>query len=195
MLGIDDVSKYICDKLIDMLETTPFHEIKITEFVKYAKIGRSTFYNYFDSLYDVLQRIEDDLLAELELKQAIEIFMAHMEEAENKSDGTESCFMPILVHYKKNRRTYSVLMGKNGDPYFEIRISQMILSLCRMATEELGPKYPENKQNLMYSYIAGGVASSLKWMATHMDDYDFDDFTDVLFLLSHSIMELLEPNC
>lgn len=54
--------KLICEKLLDILEITPFQTIKVTEFVRFAGISRSCFYLYFDSIYSVVQKLEDDFI-------------------------------------------------------------------------------------------------------------------------------------
>ena len=111
MPRVVDKETLICEKLIEMMEDTSFFDIKVTDFVKFAGVSRSMFYLYFNSLYDVLQKIEDDfidgLLSEKEVVSSTKI------KRDNKIDST---IIAKTEYIKKNKKILRVLTGKNGDP-------------------------------------------------------------------------------
>ena len=84
-----NLEKYICSKFLEMMDKTPFYKMKVLEFSKYAKIGRSTFYTYFDSMAAVAQRIEDQLLDGLE-----ETF--DLMDSESYADDRNACCEAIV---------------------------------------------------------------------------------------------------
>ncbi|MGN1155087.1 MAG: TetR/AcrR family transcriptional regulator, partial [Agathobacter sp.] len=55
----------IKETLLKMLEVKPIHQIQVKALAAELGIGRSTFYAYYDSVYDLLQEIEDDFFANI----------------------------------------------------------------------------------------------------------------------------------
>ena len=54
------------DSLCELLEQESIHEISVRTLCENADVNRSTFYKYYDSLYDLLKEMEDDFLEEIE---------------------------------------------------------------------------------------------------------------------------------
>jgi AcrR family transcriptional regulator len=53
-------------QLLSMMENSDLHTIKVNKLTNALGIGRGTFYMYYDSIYEVLQEIEDKFFAGLE---------------------------------------------------------------------------------------------------------------------------------
>ena len=62
---MERTERQIWGALIALMEEKPLDKIKVTELTQRAGISRSTFYSYYDSVYDVLQDIEDDFLSHI----------------------------------------------------------------------------------------------------------------------------------
>lgn len=60
--------KIIKDTFIEMLEKKNIQKIYVRELCEKADINRSTFYKYYESQYDLLAEMENDLLMEIEEK-------------------------------------------------------------------------------------------------------------------------------
>lgn len=89
-----------CEKRIE--------KISVKEITDKAGYNRSTFYQYFIDVYDVLDTIEKSLIPTLNELPPIMI-------------GSTQRGMPIEAFfelYEKNRKYYSVLLGEKGDPAF-----------------------------------------------------------------------------
>jgi AcrR family transcriptional regulator len=82
--------------------------ISIKEITDQAGYHRSTFYEYFVDIYDVLNQLEDDLLAKLKEK-VIHSF---------KTDSNEILIQPLADLYETEGEYFSVLLGEKGDPSF-----------------------------------------------------------------------------
>lgn len=57
--------KIIKNTLVDMLEDMDINKITVSSLCKRAEINRSTFYNYYDDIYDLLKKIEDEIFNEI----------------------------------------------------------------------------------------------------------------------------------
>lgn len=64
-MGANETRQLIRDEVIRQLGERPIDRIKVTSVTEELGIGRSTFYQYYDSVFSVLQEIEDELLDEM----------------------------------------------------------------------------------------------------------------------------------
>lgn len=164
--GID---KVVCDTLLDMMEEEPWYEVKVTELAKRSKISRSTFYVYFDSIYDVLQQIEDEFYDGLGTEAEM------VEECWNVDVVTPDS----LRYIQKNLRLIRILNGPNGDASFWARG----YNRTRRLTEELAAKNNSTATPLeleafqLYYYY--GKNAFLTYWAEHEDEYSINEVAEV----------------
>ena len=109
--------KYICDKMTEMMEQVPFNKIKLVDFQKYCGISKSTFYIYFDSIYSVIQKVEDDLFNDV---AAIN---------EETPELTKASSLARVKKMKSYLRVFRILCGPSGDPAFKncANLSEIII--------------------------------------------------------------------
>lgn len=89
-----------CEKRIE--------KITVREIAAKAGYNRSTFYEYFMDAYDVLERIEESLLPNLEDMPPLSIDIS------DESTPIDA----FIKLYLKSSKYYIVLLGDNGDPAF-----------------------------------------------------------------------------
>lgn len=104
-----------CEKRIE--------KITIKEITVKAGYNRSTFYEYFTDIYDVLEQIENSLIPNLDELPPISIL--------NKNN--EIPLNMFLKLYEKNEKYYSVLLGDNGDPAFATKLKNSVKPLLKEA--------------------------------------------------------------
>ena len=51
--------------LIDLLKTQSISKISVKEICDTAQINRSTFYKHYNNVYDLVEKIENELISEL----------------------------------------------------------------------------------------------------------------------------------
>ena len=162
---------YIAEKLVDMMEETPFQKIKVTNFVQFADISRSTFYMYFDSIYDVMQKIQDDFInnwvAEDELNLAA---LKRINKSWNAEKQLDFMFKRSIEHLKKNLRLYRILCSRNGDPSFQSRLinrsRRVFLKLIRESKNNFTPA----QEKMLSYYWAGGQWNIIQCWANNSDE-------------------------
>jgi len=111
--------------------------ISIKEICQIAGYNRSTFYEYFIDIYDVLEQIEDKLIPTKELLPPINIM--------SKKFGVPlEIFLKI---YEENSEFYSVLLGDNGDPSFATKLKN---STKKLLKEEIQEDIKMDSANLDY---------------------------------------------
>lgn len=121
-------------------------KITIKEITLKAGYNRSTFYEYFIDIYDVLEQIESSLIPNINELPPTTILNKNFE-------------IPIDVFlklYEKNEKYYSVLLGDNGDPAFSSKLKN---SIKPMLKETLVTKVKLN--DVEFDFILEYILSSM----------------------------------
>lgn len=135
---IDAFWYFYCNKRIE--------KITIKEITLKAGYNRSTFYEYFIDIYDVLEQIESSLIPNINELPPTTILNKNFE-------------IPIDVFlklYEKNEKYYSVLLGDNGDPAFSSKLKN---SIKPMLKETLVTKVKLN--DVEFDFILEYILSSM----------------------------------
>lgn len=109
-----------CEKRIE--------KITVREIATKAGYNRSTFYEYFTDVYDVLDQIEESLLPNIE---DLPPLLPSMTDAPMPIDA-------FIKLYSSSSKYYTVLLGDNGDPSFAGKIKNGIKAklLAQLKTNE-----------------------------------------------------------
>jgi len=105
---IDAFWQLYCIKRID--------RITVMEITTKAGYNRSTFYEYFTDVYDVLEQIEVSLLPIVNELPPLDSF-------------STSSSLPIdgfIKMYEEHNRYFIVLLGDNGDPSFQSKLKNSV---------------------------------------------------------------------
>lgn len=106
----------IMDAFWSLYCETRIEKITVKAIVVKAGYNRSTFYEYFLDIYDVLEQVEKSLIPTFEELPPITI-------------GAQVHGMPMDVFfelYEKNSAYYAVLLGDKGDPAFASKLKHAI---------------------------------------------------------------------
>jgi AcrR family transcriptional regulator len=105
---------YCCEKRIE--------KITVKEITAKAGYNRSTFYEYFTDVYDVLEQIENSLLPGLQ--DLPPLMLAN-------STATSLPIDTFIRMYEKNWKYYAVLLGDNGDSSFQSKIKNSVKEMIK----------------------------------------------------------------
>lgn len=180
-----NTEELICQKLIEMMETTPIYKIKVTNFVEFAGISRSSFYVYFDSIYAVLQKIEDDFFDGLSSEEYLLVMDSY--------SGKAGTMNPVLIrkveYLKNNIDLLRVLTGPNGDPSYQARLANRTWRLFKEKHKNC--KAPKAQMRLACEYMCGGQWNLYRYWTTHEDQLDVYEMADMLERLARSVGKVL----
>ena len=96
--------RIIKDTFIEMLEKKNIQKIYVRELCEAADINRSTFYKYYESQYDLLAEMQNDLLIQIE---------------EKCKDADNIKGLNNILHYlNNNKKMYKIIFNANIDPTF-----------------------------------------------------------------------------
>lgn len=163
-MGLDARVRYtkmvIKDSFVSLLKIKPIQKITVKEICTLSEINRATFYKYYCDVYDLLDKLEEELLQEL-LKTV----------RESTQRGFKETFTLILVSIKADAELYETLFSENGDRVFPNRVFEICYQNIAMNTDTKFKKLTSSQQKWLYHYTAKGCSGILEeWMSTGMKE-------------------------
>ena len=149
------------DSFINLLEKKDISQITIKEICEDADINRATFYAHYNDQYDLLRKIEDELLENIN---------SHLEELVQK-DNTMNAVKSaerIFEYLKENAKLCKLLISERGDFSFQ---KQMMMLVYHIIVNELTDNRKITKEDAEYVYsftITGCVGIVQKWFDDDM---------------------------
>ena len=148
------------DALIELLKTQDINKVTVTNLSEMADMNRGTFYIHYDDVYDLLESIEDRLLAEITEIVSTEVIQGEIIIFEEE-------FMNIvnaLKYIDSNREIFKVLLNDRGSLLFLNRMKKMFSEklLNRLLSVSVSNA---NYNNILTSfYITGFIGAIQEWL-------------------------------
>ncbi|RXI96634.1 TetR/AcrR family transcriptional regulator [Anaerobacillus alkaliphilus] len=120
----------LLDAFWDLYCTTRIEKITIKEITKRAGYNRSTFYEYFTDVYDVLEQLENSLIAKLQ-----ELPIQQL-----SAPGDPFQLQALVNMYSQHSRYLMVLLGDHGDPAFQGKIKASMKPMIKEILVARGAK-------------------------------------------------------
>lgn len=144
------------ESLITLMEKKDISKITIKEICEKADINRSTFYAHYRDQYDLLRKIENKFLADIQ---------AYLENFDKKY--TEDILLiteKIFQYIRKNARICRLLLSERGDFTFQKKIMKLVYDL--IISEITGNnKITKEDAEYVYSFtVSGCVGFVQKWL-------------------------------
>lgn len=159
----------IIDTYVSLLDTTDFDKVSVSRLCKEAGIVRSTFYVYFSDIYEVIQTIEDELIAAFAHVDALALEHAAQDEARPKTEWG----FPILPPYSlscwfelcdANRMRLCALLGPHGDPYFEQKLRRQLSEHVSIMMDEDHMPQDELRRGFVESMVEMHLMLLRNWL-------------------------------
>lgn len=122
--------KMIRNALSELIEQKGYDNISITDIATKADINRGTFYLHYIDKYDLLEKIENEVIQEL--KDSIDKTSDIATVSINFVNSTDSVDepMPFMIrvfeYIKENSAFMKAILGPKGDPKFHMKIKELI---------------------------------------------------------------------
>ncbi|MGL4623553.1 MAG: TetR/AcrR family transcriptional regulator [Culicoidibacterales bacterium] len=105
----------LIDAFWELYGTKRIEKITVQEISQKAGYNRSTFYQYFHDVYDLLAQLEHSLLPALDTLPPFIPLDATTE---------QPSLMPFLTFYAEHQQYYTVLLGDHGNPAFARKMKE-----------------------------------------------------------------------
>ncbi len=145
----------IKESFLDILDSTPFDKISVTQICEAADVNRSTFYAHYEDTRQLLREIENDVLEQIPVPENIPAIY------------TEDSFLIMLTQFlkyiRKKERTFRLLMMSNETNSFSERVISSVFesySNMKLVDDSLLSRYG-------YIFSINGVIGLVKeWIAS-----------------------------
>jgi len=108
--------QFIRDALIELIEEKGFDPITVTDLSEKANINRGTFYLHYEDKFDLLRKLEEEILFEFKY---IVSEVDHEEMFDDIfSDKPLKFLVDLFTFISNNRRLFKAILGHTGDPQF-----------------------------------------------------------------------------
>ena len=147
--------KILTQALTELLQRKQVNEITVKELTDLADMNRGTFYLYYKDIYDMLEKIQDEMFMKLD-----EIFA--LREDEEVSDQTKPILLDLFRFIEENQEMCRVLLSPNGDMSFLHRLNEVLREKCLHLYLGSEPAVNEEDFAYRYSFVVYGCAGIIR---------------------------------
>jgi AcrR family transcriptional regulator len=165
---MQNTKQKIQTQLSSMMESSDLHTIKVNRLTDALGIGRGTFYMYYDSIYSVLQEIEDKFFDELSKKTRSTFYRHPLNNRYNHEPH------PAILHafcfLQQHSYLCRVLWGPHGCLSFQTRCKKIVrdeffpIFMSGVLQHDLSDDYLELK---IKSFVTGHCELVTQWLLCH----------------------------
>ena len=150
----------IRNTFLELLKEKPISKITVKEICERSEINRATFYKHYQDPFDLLEKLEDELLT----------YIQNMLSQKAYTDITV-LFIDMLSTLKENEVLYRVLASNHGDHNL---YSHVFAGCYEQIFPLIGRKFSNLDfvgQNLLYYYISQGCGGAVSyWFMNGMQE-------------------------
>ncbi|GAA0797834.1 TetR-like C-terminal domain-containing protein [Faecalicatena orotica] len=183
----------IRDTFWDLLSTKDINQIHVKEITEILGINRSTFYLYYDSIYDILQEIEDNFF--VQTVSSVKLFVRFPLE-DRYFTFPHPGIIDFLEFCRKNKKLIKVLLIDRKDPKFINEYEQHIKeTFCQKAVKEhyissdIDPRF----QNAYFKQMIDGHLSFVRWWIENDDDMPDEQTALLVYRLMYAPFRYIKP--
>jgi len=149
------------ESFISKLEKKDISQITIKEICEDADINRATFYAHYNDQYDLLRKIENELIDNIK---------AHLDELDPKFENSNAILLveKIFEYLKENARLCKLILSERGDFNFQKEVMSLVYNII---ISKLNSDNKISKEDAAYVYsfaITGCVGVVQKWLDSDM---------------------------
>ena len=151
-------------------------KVSVKEITAKAGYNRSTFYEYFTDVYDVLEQIENSLLPGPQDLPPLKL---------ENSSATPLPIDTFINIYEKNRKYFVVLLGENGDPSFQSKLKRSVKDMLKnkLVTEGIGDNF---ELDFTLEYILSAMIGVLSYWFSLDTIPPRDRLLELMYELTHN---------
>ncbi|WP_044476824.1 TetR/AcrR family transcriptional regulator [Oceanobacillus massiliensis] len=149
------------DSLITLLKTKQISSITVKELCDLADINRSTFYKHYTDPFDLLHKMEEEIIEDMN---------AYLNQY-NFAEESESLQMTerLLEYIVTKRDICHTLLNENADTSFERRVMEVSRKFLIQNLLELSQYETSRREYVSIFIISGGIHIIKQWLANDMD--------------------------
>lgn len=164
------------DAFIELYRVKPINKITIAELVGAANVNRSTFYSYFDDIYDLLSQVEQDFISYIQ-----NTFPDILSGILNRNFNHH--LTAIIDFYQKNHKEIILFLVDKPNP----KVIQTIKNYAQeyaLNSVGLSPQNITLHQRLIIEYIANAQLGLISWWLEKGKEYSVEELGHLITKLN-----------
>ena len=147
--------KLLTQALTELLQKKQVNEITVKELTDLADMNRGTFYMYYKDIFDMLEKIEDELFQKLDV-------IAQSHEHGDPTQQVKPILLDLFRFIEENQEMCRVLLSPNGDMNFLHRLYEAIRERSLEIWKDQMGSLGEKEFDYRYSFVIFGCAGMIR---------------------------------
>ena len=158
--------KLLTQALTELLQKKQVNEITVKELTDLADMNRGTFYMYYKDIFDMLEKIEDELFQKLDV-------IAQTHEHGDPTQQVKPLLLDLFRFIEENQEVCRVLLSPNGDMNFLHRLYEAIRERSLEIWKDQMGSLGEKEFDYRYSFVIFGCAGMIRaWVNRSCQETD-----------------------
>ena len=158
--------KLLTQALTELLQKKQVNEITVKELTDLADMNRGTFYMYYRDIFDMLEKIEDELFQKLDV-------IAQTHEHGDPTQQVKPILLDLFRFIEENQEMCRVLLSPNGDMNFLHRLYEAIRERSLEIWKDQMGSLDEKEFDYRYSFVIFGCAGMIRaWVNRSCQETD-----------------------
>ncbi|KJQ58409.1 TetR/AcrR family transcriptional regulator [Streptococcus gordonii] len=172
--------KQIEDSLLQLMKEQTFETISIRQLIDLAEVNRSTFYRHYLDKYDLLEKIENRLLDDLQAyyQEALDSACLFKLEKDFKVEDYIHEKQNLFHFFEPYLEDLAILLGPNGSPTSLLRLQEALREIFSKSISLADAYIEEVEVDLLLNHQAASFMETLTyWLAhPHYKSQEMSDF-------------------
>jgi AcrR family transcriptional regulator len=158
--------KLLTQALTELLQKKQVNKITVKELTDLADMNRGTFYMYYKDIFDMLEKIEDELFQKLDV-------IAQSHEHGDPTQQVKPILLDLFRFIEENQEMCRVLLSPNGDMNFLHRLYEAIRERSLEIWKDQMGSLGEKEFDYRYSFVIFGCAGMIRaWVNRSCQETD-----------------------
>ena len=175
-----ETEKLIETSLLQSMKEQTFETISIRQLIDLAEVNRSTFYRHYLDKYDLLEKIENRLLDDLQAyyQEALDSACLFKLEKDFKVEDYIHEKQNLFHFFKPYLEDLAILLGPNGSPTSLLRLQEALREIFSKSISLADAYIEEVEVDLLLNHqVASFMGTLTYWLAhPHYKSQQMSDF-------------------
>ena len=150
--------------LLKLLAAKSLKNVTVAEICREAQVTRGTFYNHYTDTYDLLQKMESDVLADFQ--DMIDNFLCS-----SKNGSLMPILLPVIQYIEENVKIARILFENSASSDFVYRFHQLISDNGTAIFKKQYPGIDDVSLSYFIEFITFGLTGVLRcWINNGMKE-------------------------
>lgn len=169
--------------LLNLMQEKTINEITIKQICELAEITRSTFYNNFYDIYDVLESIEEEFYNKI--KDKIDIVKIYYE---------NNFFYDLMLLIYENQDIAKIIVNDVSNSYFLKRITKYVKNKFLTDYQDMLQNMHKDIAESVFTFTANGSISIIcEWIDTGLKT-PIEEIAQIVQKLNMAVFELFKKS-